>query len=214
MAASIEFATSNFSSFTMRVFFHLLAGCSFLLFSSCTGAPARVVAEAPAANSAAAAIEQFDSDKDGLLNEAELAKAPGLKAGLQKGDADLDGKLSAAEINARIANWAKIQTARMPLILILTRRGQPLVDAEVKVIPEAFQGTALPSATTKTNGGGMAMPSSPKEGANGLPPGYFRIEIQSAKGDIPAAFNTATTLGVEMANDSKIAEGPVRIEIP
>jgi len=189
--------------------------CLFF-FSGCSKAPTRVVPEAPASNSAEAAVELCDADKDGLLSEMELLKAPGLKSGLKQADADLDGKLSASEINGRIAAWTKTKVARMPLVVIVTRRGMPLVDAEVRVIPESFQGTALPIGAAKTNGQGLATPTAPvsEEKPSGLPPGYYRIEIQSASGDLPASYNSATTLGVEMATDSTIMAGPVRIEIP
>jgi hypothetical protein len=186
-----------------------------LLFVGCSSPPPRVVAEAPSANSGAAAIEAHDADKDGLLSEQELAKAPGLKAGLKQADADLDGKLSAAEIDARVATWAKSKVGRMSLACTVMRRGMPLADAEVRLVPESFLGTALPTATAKTNAQGFAMPTAPKADASGLPPGYYRVEIYSASNDVPAAFNTATTLGVEVAPDATaIMTGPLRFELP
>ncbi|WP_254513952.1 hypothetical protein [Anatilimnocola floriformis] len=191
--------------------------CLGVLFVGCSGAPSRVIPEAPARNAAATAIEQFDADKDGLLSEQELAKAPGLKAGLKQGDTDQDGKLSAAEINGRIAAWANTKVARMQLVLMITRHGQPLASADVKIVPESFLGTALQAGAGQTNAQGRVMPSAPEsdDKPHGLAPGYYRIEIQTANGDIPAAFNTATTLGVEMAPDSNIlTAGPLRIEIP
>jgi hypothetical protein len=191
---------------------------SILLMSiGCAKAPSRVVPEAPASNSSAAAIEAHDADKDGLLSEQELVKAPGLKAALKQADADLDGKLSAAELDQRIAVWTKSKIGRMTVACMVTRRGQPLVDAEVRLVPESFLGTALQVGTGKTSAQGMAMPSAPQSEVKpaGLAPGFYRVEIQSASGDIPAAFNTATTLGVEVAPDSNaLMTGPLRFELP
>lgn len=191
---------------------------SILLMSiGCVKAPSRVAPEAPASNSSATAIEAHDADKDGLLNEQELVKAPGLKAALKQADADLDGKLSAAEIDQRIAVWAKSKIGRMTVACVVTRRGQPLAEAEVRLVPESFLGSDMKTASGKTSAQGMAMPSAPQseDKPAGLAPGFYRVEIQSASGDIPAAYNTATTLGVEVAPDnSALMMGPLRFELP
>lgn len=194
---------------------HYALGLGFIfLFLGCSSPPPRVVAEAPAANAGAAAIEAHDADKDGLLSEQELANAPGLKAGMKQADADLDGKLSAAEIDARVAAWAKSKAGRMTVVCMVHRRGMPLADAEVRFVPESFLGSALPTPTGKTSNQGMAMPSAPKADAQGVPPGYYRVEIYSASNDVPAAYNTATTFGVEVALDSPALREPLRFEIP
>lgn len=188
-----------------------------LLFIGCSKAPSRVVPETPAGNSAAAAIAGHDADKDGLLSEQELAKAPGLKAALKQADADLDGKLSADEIDKRIAAWARSKVGRMSIVCLVSRKGVPLADAEVRLVPEPFLGTALQAGTAKTNAQGMATPSAPTtdDKPPGLAPGFYRIEIQSASGDIPAAYNTETPFGVEIAPDSNaMMMGPLRFELP
>jgi hypothetical protein len=180
----------------------------------CSSPPPRVVAEPVVSNAGAAAIEAHDADKDGLLSEQELLKAPGLKAGFKMADANLDGKLSAAEIDARVAAWTKSKAGRMTVACNIFQHGMPLADAEVRFVPESFLGSALPTATGKTSGQGMAMPTAPKADAQGVPPGYYRVEIYSANNDIPAAYNTATTLGVEVALDSEAVRQPLRFEIP
>jgi hypothetical protein len=168
-------------------------------------------------NAGAAAIAAHDADKDGSLSESELKGAPGLMAALKQADTNSDGKLSAAEIDARIAAWAKSKVGRMSVACVVTRRGAPLADAEVRLVPESFLGTALPTATAKTNAQGLAMPSAPQseEKPPGVPPAFYRVEITTPAGDIPSAYNSATTLGAEVAPDvSALMMGPLRFELP
>ncbi len=188
-----------------------------LCFAGCAKAPSRVIPEAPASNSSAAAISAHDVDKDGLLNEQELQKAPGLKAALKQADANGDGKLSAAEIDQRIAAWAKSRVGRMSVACTVTRRGAPLADAEVRFVPESFLGAALQAATGKTNAQGFVMPSAPQteDKPPGLAPGYYRVEVTTAGNDVPAAYNTETTLGAEIAPDADaLRAGPLRFDLP
>jgi hypothetical protein len=194
---------------------------SLCLFASlglgCGRAPSRVVPEAPASNAGAAAVTAHDADKNGLLDESELQRAPGLKAALKQADTDGDGRLSAAEIDARISAWAKSKVGRMSVACIVMRQGTPLADAEVRFVPESFLGSALPTATAKTNAQGLAMPSAPQseEKPPGVPPAFYRVEITTAAGDIPASYNTMTTLGAEVAPDvSALMMGPLRFELP
>ena len=186
--------------------------------TGCGSAPPRVVPERPVGNAGSAAIAAFDANQDGSLDAKELEKAPGLKAALAQADSDQDGKLSAAEISQRISVWANSRVGRMSIPCAVLRNGLPLANAEVRLVPEAFLGTALKPATGTTNSQGIATPNSPAADgkAEGIAPGFYRVEISTTDGAaIPAAFNTDTTLGVEIAPDAAaLMSGPLKFEIP
>ncbi len=190
-------------------------GCVFALASivvvGCSHGPARVTAPRLSASSAAAkAIEQYDADHDGKLSGAELDACPAIKSALDKIDTAGDGSVTAEKLTARIQAWQK-GVARIGFGCTVLRNGEPLADAEVKFVPEKFMGDNYPTCTGKTDGNGKAditMP--PTEGDNrpGMPPGFYRVEITKAGDNIPAKYNTATTLGQEVAVDNKIIRSP------
>ena len=66
-------------------------------------------------------------------------------------------------------------------------------------------------AAGKTDQNGMAMLSVPTKGPGdppGVAPGFYRVEITAPGMNIPAKYNTETTLGQEVALDAKgIQEG-------
>ncbi len=69
------------------------------------------------------------------------------------------------------------------------------------MVPESFLGSELETATGQTDAAGQTMPSVPVHGPDdvaGVPPGLYRIEITKAGENIPAKYNTATTLGGEV----------------
>src|SRR5687768_8795584 len=83
-----------------------VAPLAALVLAGCGDAPSRVVPEYPASDSGAAAVKLLDANGDGVLLEAEMDKAPGLKAAVPAVDANSDGGLSATEIDRRIQAWA------------------------------------------------------------------------------------------------------------
>ncbi|MGA2031829.1 MAG: EF-hand domain-containing protein [Thermoguttaceae bacterium] len=157
-------------------------------------------------NAAQKAMELYDSDKDGFLDKAELEKVPGLKAAIEQVDTNHDGKISADEISARIESWKASRTARMPIRCVILHKGQPLVGATITFVPESFLGNELPTVSATTGlAGGTAINAPAKDGAPpiGLPPGFYRVQVTKSGENIPAKYNTATTLGQEVANDAK-----------
>src|SRR4029079_19466459 len=60
--------------------------------------PPKIVPE----RAATQAIELYDTDKDGSLNAAEVAKCPGMLAAIKSYDKDGNGLVSREEIAARI----------------------------------------------------------------------------------------------------------------
>jgi hypothetical protein len=166
----------------------------------CSGRPARIAApEWDASEQASAALESLDADNDGKLQEAELAKAPGLAAGAKHIDQDGDGTLSADELQARFEKFEAAGVAVRTPSYVLIYRGQPLAEAEVKFIPEPFLEDVIEPAHGKSEADGSVVPAGPVKGVVGMRPGYYRVEVTSPHVELPAKFNSATTLGVEVS---------------
>ena len=83
----------------------------------------------------------------------------------------------------------------------VTHNGAPLVGAKVRLVPESFLGSALQPGEGTTDERGIAIVSTPPRYAAdvpGLSPGFYRVEITKEGDSIPAKYNTATTLGLEI----------------
>jgi len=156
-----------------------------------------------------AALAQFDSNKDGKIDADELEKCPGLKAALPLLDPDGHGYVTADAITKRIKQWQDSKIGKMPIACIVMHHGKPLEGAEIRFVPEKFLGDIVPIALGETNQVGKANVSVPTGGHPddklGVPPGFYCVEITKSGVNIPAKYNSKTTLGVEVALDSKEA---------
>lgn len=164
------------------------------------------------------AIEQYDTDGDGLIKGAEVSGSPALKAALKNLDTNADGGISAEEITARVKAWQKTKIATMWLSCTVTHRGQPLQGATVKFVPEKFLGDEIQTATGKTDEFGLAVLSVPLDpdvpgDASGVHCGLYRVEITKEGTDIPAIYNTKTTLGQEVADDCPELRRGIRFQL-
>ncbi len=171
----------------------LLAGCS-------NSQPVRETAPAidPAA-AGAEAIKQYDENKDGAISGAELDKVPAIKDSI-KHYASGDGKVTAETIAARIREWQDSKVGVMSTMFIVKLDGKPLEGASVTLEPEKFLGGAIESASGVTNAiGGVTPQLKDKPGAR---IGLYKVVISKqadGKESIPARYNSATTLGIEVA---------------
>lgn len=83
-------------------------------------------------------------------------------------------------------------------------------------MPEKFLGDSYPVGTGKTGMNGTAtisMPLSEKDNRPGMPPGFYRVEVTKAGENIPAKYNTATTLGQEIALDNKSMRSGITFDL-
>jgi hypothetical protein len=184
-----------------------------LAFVTCCGlsscmksAPPRILPELPDSSAASKAMELYDSNHDGVLDAKELEKVPGLKAAIKLVDTDHDGKISKQEIADHIKSWADSLAGRVPVRVRVTRNGQPLVGALVTFVPEKFLGANLKSGTGTTSSLGTAMINAPNTAnpkAQGLAPGFYRVEITKDGERISAKYNTETTLGAEACREDQ-----------
>lgn len=178
-----------------------LLAISALLSFGCSQQPARISPPEIDPHAAGAlAIEMFDSDHNGIL-DAELDQCPGLKAAASIIDPSQQG-ITAAAISARIQQWQATQLGRIQIVCMVLRNGRPLEGAEVKFVPEPFLGENIESAIGITDQDGTAMPSIVDAQPPGIAPGLYRVEITKQGLNIPARYNSDTTLGQEIAQDA------------
>jgi hypothetical protein len=211
---------SNHLARSRTLFLAAAATVLSLPIASCNRGPAAVRPPAIDPSSAGSqAMEQYDTDGDGVVKGAELDKAPGLKAALPRLDSDNDGGVSADDIAARVEKWQSTEAGLMSFSFLVTLDGSPLADANVTFEPEAFLGDELQAAVGQTNGFGSGGATIPKENrpAPTTPPGMhlglYKVKISKLVGGkeiVPHKYNEDTVLGQEVAYDvSEIANNRV-----
>jgi hypothetical protein len=175
--------------------------CAAALFLSGCGGPKGVAPpDWDPEGMADAAMDLNDKNNDRILDAAELAAAPGLKAAAERegggADANKDGKLSRDEIRDRIAYYEERATGFEIASMEIRIGKQPLGGATVELIPEPFLSGVLDVATgTTRNEDGFVLAKAP--GIEGARPGMYRIKVTHPSG-VATKYNENTTLGVEL----------------
>ena len=153
----------------------------------------------------AKAVEMYDSDQNGSINESEAEASPGLLAAFEKVDKDGDGELTADEISARVLYFKTATSWVIPGACRITYRGRPLEGATVTFEPEPFLGPSFAPCSGTTDRRGEAYCSRPGGEIEGIYLGFYRVRVTRPKknGDemLPAKYNEETTLGFEANND-------------
>jgi len=182
----------------------IMTGCvvvvvSLAMVAGCSGKPKRLQQLPINAEAAGAkAIELYDTNKDGKISGDELNQCPSLKQSITNVDTSGAGELTADMITARIKKWQAMKIAVLPFTCRVLRNGQPLVGAEVKLVPDKFITDAIPAGSGQTDEEGRVIVSAPNPdptAPKGVPPCFYRIEITKAGEDIPAKYNTETIFG-------------------
>jgi len=153
------------------------------------------------------AINEYDANKDGLLDAKELERCPSLKQALDSIDRNGDKRLSAEEIAARIQSYQDSQVGLMATGCHVSMDGKPLSGATVTYVPEKFMGSSIrPASGTSDEHGAVALVVA-GERLPGVQPGLYRVEIskKDAGGQemIPARYNQNTSLGIEVTPRKK-----------
>ncbi len=181
-----------------------------LALVGCSSAPARVTAPPINPNAGTDAVTKLDKNADGGIDATEAKLAPAFLETGAKGrlDANADGKVTADEITARVNKWAESQIGITQYSLAITLDGRPLEGATIKLVPEDWLGTEIKGGTGETDASGRAnitmAPGDLKKGEEGLQGmrlGYYKVEVTHPSATIPAKYNTATEIGVEIAPD-------------
>jgi hypothetical protein len=156
------------------------------------------------------ALELYDADKNGSLDEKELAACPPLAAVVGSYDADKNGKLTNEEITARLTRLYGAGSALANVGCKVTLAGRPLPGATVKFLPVEMLREEIEPAEGITDETGGARPAIAAEllpeNLNGSPlmqPGLYRVEITHPRQQILARYNTETELGFEVDPTSR-----------
>jgi hypothetical protein len=185
----------------------ILLGACLLLLAGCGSGAVEAPPVSPE-EAASQALAEYDTNKDGFLDARELDRCPALKGALSRIDKNKDGKLSADEIAERLAD---LQASKVGLVAVpcsVQLNEMPLAGATVTFIPEKFMGAAAKPATGVSDAQGVVQLQVEGQPVPGVHPGYYRIEV-SKKNDggqetLPARYNSATTLGHEVAPPVRI----------
>ena len=135
---------------------------------------------------AQAAIQPYDTNKDGKLDAAELAKAPHLSDYAAQSQ---QIPLTAEYLATRIGIYQNVKGTFPTLPIKVTWQGNPLADADVTATPEEFH-KSYPTLKGKTGPDGTVELILEK---GEIPFGFYKISI-SKGAEIPAIYNSATTL--------------------
>ncbi len=176
-----------------------LVCASCLLMTGCSGSSKRVQQPGYSSGPGSAAISAYDSNSDSAIADNEFDSVPALRASLAQVDADGDGRITAKEIDDRVDAWKESRIGQMAAICEVTLDGKPLANANVAFDPEPFLGSDLPTGSGTTGKAGMVGISQP-DTTPGLPPGWYKIRVTSSNREIPARYNSKTTLGCEVAS--------------
>jgi hypothetical protein len=183
----------RFAGFNILV---LAAALGLALPAGCGSGSRAILPPAIPADAARKAIELYDTEKHGFLDARALEQAPALRVAFPGA-----AQVTEADIAERFAAWKRQQIGRMQFSVTVTHNGRPLRDATVRLVPESFLGEQFQAATGTTDQAGAAQPTVPltdAEDISGVPPGFYRVEITKAGETIPAKYNSATTLGLEV----------------
>jgi len=174
-------------------------------FTGCSSGPERV--KPPRINPTAAArqaIELYDTDHDGKLSQEELARCPGVLISIGRYDANRDKMIDGEEFRTHLENLLKNGTGATQLACNVSYKGQPLAGATVVLEPEPYLGTEIQAAEGVTTNAGIADVGMPPEKSPAalrsmklIQYGTFKVRITHPTINLPAKYNTETTLGYE-----------------
>jgi len=152
---------------------------------------------------AAKAMEQYDTNRDGVLDAQELKRCPGLEACAKRiHRSNKDPRLTQDELEQVLAEYVEGRTGIMALVCHVTLDGEALPGAEVVLEPEAFLGDSVKPSHGTTDEKGKArvqMEGAPTPGCNY---GIYRVRISktgpNGREMLPARYNKETQLGIEV----------------
>jgi hypothetical protein len=191
-----------------------------LVFSGgCSYQPARVhPPDVDPQEAGRAAIELYDTNGDGQLDRAELAECPGILAGLARYDTNGDSQVGAEEVAGRITQWHDSNIGVMSVNCRVLLDGQPLVGATIQLEPEPFLTPQIKPSHGVTEDLGLAfmmisqadLPEDQQD-LDGVHVGIYKARITHPEIQLPQKYNTATTIGAEIAIEDQT--GSVTFEL-
>ncbi|MBN1852311.1 MAG: hypothetical protein JW829_06290 [Pirellulales bacterium] len=186
--------------------FCLIASGCLVWLIGCQGKPSAVPeSEVDPPEAAQSALDTYDQNQDGLLSKTELELCAGIRKAIGAYDRDQDGSVSKKELEDRFRSWVESRTRISAVTCIVHWNGSPMEGASVKLIPEPFLKGKISPGSGETRGNGRAILTSSDadlppawKGLRGMQLGLYQVEITHPNIDIPAKYNTKTTLGQEI----------------
>lgn len=176
-----------------------------ILAGGCSGGPDRI--KPPQIDTSAAAVQAmqlYDSNHDGKLSKEELAKCPGVLLHFESYDTNHDKAVDQEELQSHLAHLLRNGTGATQLACNIVYQGQPLSGAKVVLEPESYLGTDIQAAEGVTSNYGAAEVGMPADKAPAalknmklIQYGTFKVRVTHPTINIPAKYNTDTTLGYE-----------------
>lgn len=109
------------------------------------------------------------------------------------------------ELAARISEYGSEGIVLVPFSLQVMLDGAPLADAEVTLQPEKLMSEAYKPVKATTDDEGLVSFRMESSEFTGVYAGVYRVEVSKknaqGKETLPSRYNTATTLGQEIAID-------------
>lgn len=188
--------------------------CAFAMMG-CSSAPAPVLPPEIEVEPTILAIQKLcDTNGDGMIAIDEAPPSPALQSRFEAVDSNGDKKLSAEELGIWLANLTADGAGVMRFGCRVTLDGRPLAGAAVRLDPEPYLADAVVPASGTANDNGQCRLSvdpndMPEElsRVRGVQPGLYRVRITHGSAAIPAKYNSATTLGVEVSTSTVEPEG-------
>jgi EF hand len=161
------------------------------------------------------ALDEYDTNKDGVLSGEELDRCAALKNSMEWLDTNKDGKLSAEEIAERIRFYQESKVALLTVVCQVTLDDKPLPGATLTFVPEKFMGPALKPASGVSDAYGKARLSGPEP--SGVSPGFYKVEVSlkdtAGKETLPARYNSQTVLGQEVGPGMASLKGTLKLTL-
>jgi hypothetical protein len=150
-----------------------------------TGAPVEAVAKV---------MDLHDANKDGKLDQPELAAVSSLTGSLRQIDANRNGAIELAEMQARFEAHDRMPDLASFDVQIVANRA-PLAGAEVTFTPEPFMGEGKQSYAGVTAENGVCALRGQVANVPGVPVGFYQARI------VHGASGADVTHGCEVATD-------------
>jgi hypothetical protein len=177
----------------------IFAVISTLVIHGCSSSTRIEAPEWDAEALGAKAMQDLDANGDGVIDGAELKKAPGMKSALGAIDTDNNKLITKDEIASRIAAYKEVGLGMVPYVCAVHFRGKPLGGAKVRLIPEQFLTEAVSPATGTSKSSGYCVLRADDTTTPGIRVGIYRVEITSEQVKLAARYNEETVLGIEVS---------------
>jgi hypothetical protein len=167
------------------------------------------------AGMAQAAVSQYDKNANGSLDGAELDAVPALKFSLAAIDTNKDKAISLDELKARFESYKAANIGALGVSVLVKVNGTRMAGVTVTFVPEdCMKGTAKGGTGTSRDDGAAEIQS---DGVPGLALGLYKITA-SKKGasgaeELPARYNSATTLGREVVADPRGGTPTIELDL-